>query len=274
MYSLSGSGYVLVKTKATHEMGTGVKGVDGKELVVDIAYNPMHYALNYADVYQLPFEMGNSMIAQIPCGPPGYGPIRMPHGSEESPSMDIYAIGGVYKYKYVKDIEPDVQHGDRIYFKPRTLNSRANHLGTIKDDKGNPKEYIYKVHYENIFCAVRNKKVIMIGGWVFLEPIWKDWKDLLIPTFYPYKDKDGNPIRRPKSEWMQKKVVPAHDNQRASIAHIGKPLKGDACDFKPGMRIVFRQQVKVFFQTVEGKKYIVLPQDQLLGELLEDVQIQ
>lgn len=273
MYSRSGVGYILVITDSVYKAETDRKGIDGQPIIIDIAFNPMRYALNFATAYQLPIELGNTIFLQAPSGPPGYGPINMPRGYDGSPSTDIYAIGGVYKYKYVSDIQADVQIGDKIYFKPRTLNNKANFMGMLKDDKGKPSKYIYKVPYENIFCTVRDNQITMIGGWVLLDPIYEDWEDTYQKTYYPYKDKRGNPIERPKKEWIVKKIAPEHDMQRANVAHIGPPLKGEFCDIDQGQRVIFRKQQTTFFQMVEGKKYIVTTQDQILGELLQDLKV-
>lgn len=274
MYRKSGTGYVLVVVKSTHNVNTGRKGVDGKDIVIDIAFRPMEYALNSAVVYQLPFEMGTHAISQVPCGIPGYGPIRFPSRADYSPSSEIYAIGGVYSYKLVSDIEPEVEIGDKIYFKPRTLNNRKNYLGELKSEDGKDNKYIYKVPYENIFCTVRNGVINPIGAWLMIEPMWEDWGTILKPTYYAdIKDEHGNPIPRPKKEWIQVKQAPEHDNMRGRVAHVGKPLVGEFCDIKKGMNILFRKQVKPFFQVIEGEKYIILPQDAVLAELKENVKV-
>ncbi len=273
MYSRSGQGAVLVVTDAVYKADTGRKGIDGKEIIIDIAYHPMRYAMNFAEAYQLPFAMGSAPIAQVPIGMPGYGPVNIPRDASEYPSTDLYAIGGVYKYKYVSDISPDVEVGDRIYFKPRTLNNAKNYMGALLNEKGKPAKYIYQVPYENIFCRVHFGKIQMIGGWVLLEPIYEDWNDILVPTYFPLNQTLGRKVERPKSQWIQKKVSPDVDNQRGIIAHIGKPLKGETCDLYEGMRVVFRKQEKVFFQHIEGKKYIVISQDMILGELLADIKV-
>lgn len=260
-------------TESTHKADTGRKGVDGKEIIIDIAFEPHQYALNYAEVHQIPVELGHMPITQRPIGAPGYGPIRRPVDSDIPSSTDLYAIGGVYQYKYVDDIVPEVQVGDLIYFRPRTLNQRKNCMGALKGEDGKIQKYIYKVPYENILCAVRDNKIIMIGGWVLLSPIYEDWKDLLIPTYYDFTDKEGNKMQRPKKEWIQKKVAPEYDTQRAVVEHIGKPLKGEWCDITAGETVIFKKQMKVFFQHIEGKKYIVLSQDQILAEVAPEVKV-
>lgn len=273
MYRKSGVGYVLVITDAMYKAETGRKGIDGKEIVMDIAFDPMRYALNFASVYQLPIEMGKQSFLQKYPGVPGYGPIRRPPNLDTSPSADIYAIGNVYKYKTVGDIQPDVAIGDKIYFKPRTLNSKRNFMGALKDEQGKTSKYIYKVPYENIFCTVRDGQINMIGGWVLLEPLMEDWEDVVVKTYYDFKDALGLPIERPKKEWIYKKAAPETENQRAIVAHIGPPLKGEPCDIEVGHRVFFRKQQTTFFQGIEGKKYIVLTQDHLLCQLKEDIKV-
>lgn len=293
MYSKSGSGYVLVITSETHRAGTGRKGVNGHEIQVDIRWQPLRYAFNFAEVLQLPITMGSTPINQVGAGAPGYGPVRAEQFSielEESPSPDLYAIGGVYKYKTTADIEPEVEVGDRIYFKARTLNNPLNFIGKLKAEDGKNK-LIYKVPYENIFCAVRtnvqvdavpdgpfmvgrmNTSVIPIGTWTIVEPIFEDWDSILKPTYYPYKDKFDMPIERPKSEWIQKKVAPEHDNMRGIIKYIGSPYKGDVCDMKAGDRIVFRPKA-CHFEVIEGEKLIVMRQEHILAKLEEDIKVQ
>lgn len=272
MYSKAGTGFILVSTPHTHKVGTGRKGEGGKEIIASIEWNPMRFALNYAFAYQLPVSMGRQPISQISAGLPGYGPARAEQFNiemEQSPSPDIYAIGGVYKYKTTADIEPDVQIGDKIYFKPRTLNNPANFIK--KDtDKG---LLIYKVPYENIFCAVRDGQVIPIGTWTIVEPIFEDFDSILEPTYYQHLDSHGNKVQRPKSQWIQKKVVPEHDNWRGVVKYVGKPYKGDPCDIKNGDRVVFKPKA-AHFEMIEGEKVIVMRQEYILAKLNEDIKIQ
>lgn len=266
MYKKAGTGYILCITDATHRVKTD-KGI---QLV---SFDPLQYALNNATCHQIPVDMGMIPIDQIDPGSPGYGPALISPESELEPSSDIYAIGGVYQYKFVSDIEPEVEIGDRVYFKPRTLNNRANFIVALKNGKGQPDKYIYKCPYENIFCAVRDKKIIMIGSWVLVEPIVEDWDDILIKTYYDIKDSDGNKIERPKKEWIQKKVMPEVDKLRGYVRHIGKPLKGDDCDVEVNDLVVFRRQAGTHYQKIGGVNYLVIKQNQILAKLLQNVKV-
>lgn len=277
MYRKSGTGHVLVAIEATHQVNTGRKGHDGKEIIMDIRFNPRAYAFHYAKVIQLPLMMGNSPMLELTEDPgkPGYGPINLPNNYEEEPSFDLYAIGNVYKYKFISDIVDEVQINDKIYFKARTLDNKNNCMGTLKDPlTGKPSLYLYRVPYENIYCAVREGKIIPIGGWTLIEPIMDDWEDRFIKTFYPYKDKHGHPIERPRKEWLVKKVSPGHDNMRGTVAHIGTPLRSDECDFTAGDIVVFQRLKKTSRMIpVEGKQYFMMRQSQILCKLTQNVKV-
>lgn len=272
MYRRAGNGYVLVITSSTHKTGTGKFGVNGQEIIVDVDFDPLTHAINHAEVFQLPFSVGHMPIRNLAVGSPGYGPISRPGSAEDANSMDIYAIGGVYNYRFTSDIHTDVEVGDKVYFKKRTLNSPMNQMGAFKQN-GKVQKYLYKVPYENIYCVLRGTEMIMIGGWVLLEPIFEDWDDILRPTYYDYKDAHGQPIERPKRQWIKIKAAPQADNMRARVAYIGKPLKGDPCDIEVGEVVLFKRLKTTDFQVIEGKNYIVLHQHQIMASVTEDCKI-
>lgn len=273
MYRKSGIGYVLVITSATHKVNTGRKGIDGKEIVVDVAFNPIEHVLNYAEVFQLPVGMDQIPIYQKHLGSPGYGPIRRPPLCEHSGSPDIYAIGGVYQYKFKDDIAQEVKVGDRIYFKKRTLNKPENALGQLKGPDGKTEKFIFKCPYENIYCAVREGKIIPIGSHVLLEPVYEDWADIYRKTYYDQVDHNGDRIERPQDQWIKLKVAPEASNLRGVIARVGTPLRGEPCDFKVGETVIFKQQTPLVYQRIEGKDYIVLTQDKILASLTQNIKV-
>lgn len=272
MYKKIGSGYVMVETPNTHIVESGVKGVNGKEIVFDLLFDPIAHVRTSATVINVPFDMPNTPIAQVSVGSPGYGPLRRTEQDEFS--FDLYAVGGVYNYKFVSDIHPDVEVGDKIYFKKRTLNSPMNRLGVLKTPDGQIAKYLYKVPYENIFCAVKkNGTIIPIGGWTLLIPHYGDWIEKQVPVYSNMVDKFGARIPLPKSKWRTVKIAPEAESMRGHVASIGTPLKGDPCDIKAGMSVLFRRQQKVFLHKIEGNDYIVLPQDQILAQLKKDVKV-
>ena len=158
-YSIGGTGYVLVEVNDTHKKGTGVVGINGIEIETDTTYDPIRHAKNNGKVIQLPSNMGAHPVTQDPVGFPGYGCIR---GNVEEASPAIYAIGGVYSYRHMWHIEPDVKLGDRIWFKPRVLNNPANKVDEVDGKQ------IFKVGYDQIICAVREWDISDFDGALLL----------------------------------------------------------------------------------------------------------
>jgi co-chaperonin GroES (HSP10) len=132
-------------------------------------------------------------------------------------------------------IEPEVQVGDKIYFHYNVLMNVENYLD----------ENIWFIPYFHIFCAVRNKKIHMIGGWTLIEPIIEK------------KEKSGN-ILLP--EFSKKKKI----NNFGILKHIGTPLKDQpALGLKSGDYVYF-SEMDCFENEIEGQTYYCMQQEDLL----------
>lgn len=263
-FKRGGVGYVLIKTDTIHENVTSFVGNDGKLIHTDVTYLPQQRTRIYGTVIQTPVMMGSMFIRQIPPGTPGYGAIRTFKDHDmDSPSHAFYKIGGTSKYKYMSDIIPEVQNGDKIYFKWRVMSGKNN---MVAQSRNEPKEYIFKVPYDQIYCIVRDGKIIPVGGHVLIDPEVETFDEILVPTFFPHTGPDGKPVVRPKDQWLQKKAFPENKERIGSIMHVGKPMIGDMSYLKPGMRVLYKLQIKSL-HTIEEKKYIVLRQDKLIAKL-------
>jgi co-chaperonin GroES (HSP10) len=132
-------------------------------------------------------------------------------------------------------IEPDVQVGDKIYFHYNVLMNKENYL---EDNK-------WFIPYYHIFCAVRNKKILMIGGWVLVKPIIEK------------KDKQG---RFFIPEFSKKKKI----NNFGILKHIGTPLKDQpVLGIKEGSYVYF-SEMDCFENEIEGETYYCMQQEDLL----------
>jgi len=197
-YKQGGSGYCLIKIQGNlFDTNTGKKGVNGQEIVLDATFQKERRARIDGEVIQIPFYMGNAPIVQVPIGFPGYGLIRDLGDEEVDESIpELYSpTGGIYDYKLMSDIEPEVQIGDKIYFKWRVT---FNHKNLLAQSMEGTPTWIFKVPYDHIYCAVRDGKIIMVGSHVLIDPVMETWDSILRPTYYDIKDKDGNFIPRPK----------------------------------------------------------------------------
>lgn len=262
-WTIGGIGYALVEVETRFNEGTGMKGVNGKEIVVDTRYEPLKYVNTCGKVVQEPYALGSGMLRQIPIGIPGYGPIRAMNEGENHPA--IYAIGGVYKYKRISDIRERVKKGDTIWFNRTVLNQEKNLVEEIKTKTG--VKFIFKVDYDLIICIERSKGPEMVGGWCFLEPIMEDWGKSWLPTYSTLRDKDGNLIPKPKSEWIQYNLLPKPEKMKGILRHYGLPIKGDKFYFEEGAEVFCKRKVEWRY-VYKGKEFLLVKQWDLLAEVV------
>lgn len=258
-YSRGGVGYLIVRFEKVYETGTGILGLDGKELIIgDTDYNREKRARIFGTVIQVPISLGKKPISSEKAGFPGYGAIRLPDDMDAQISDAIYSRPK-NRIRFMSDIVPDVQLDDRIYCSWTQVFDQRNLLAK----SANGKVFVFRVSYDTVYCTVRDEKIIPIGGNVLIDPIWDTWETILKPSYYPFNGPDGKPAVRPKSEWIQVKTAPKTVDREGIITHLGEPLKGDRCTLKPGMRVLFKPNLKNLTE-IEGSKYFIVPQNKIL----------
>jgi hypothetical protein len=263
-YPIGGVGYVLVEVESRYENKTGAKGVGGQDIIVDTRWEPLKYVKTCGKVVQVPYAMGERIIRQISIGFPGYGARR--GKSMEAAHAAIYAIGGVYKYKRLSDIAPEVKIGDTIWFNRGVLNREENIVDEF--DRDGVKVYIFKVDYDLVICIEREDGPQMIGGWCFLEPMFENWRKTKIPTFYEAIDKEGNKVPKPESEWIVTAMQPSQEKLMARLICFGTPLKGDTFEYPLGATVFIRKQVKWGYQ-YKGRTFTLIPQWDIFAHVVE-----
>jgi len=119
---------------------------------------------------------------------------------------------------------------------------------------------------DNLYC----KQIIMIGSYVFIEPNMETWEDIQHPVQAVgadgklLTDAGGNPIYKPKSEWLYTKANPGEKSLQGWVRYIGNPLIGDERLVEVGDYVHFinKATAKVEF---EGKEYFRMRQRFILG---------
>lgn len=220
------------------------------ELTLDPRFNPHEHVRRYGIVVETPLRLSTVPLPiQIPQGCPIYHEITPP------------------MFKFVKDIEMQIEVGDRVWF---------DHMGFHKknliltEGEGDKRMYYFRIRYDQIFCAVREGKIIPIGSYVLVEPDREEWTDILKPTYSNIKDKDGNYILKDRSQWIQTKVVPGFKHLKGWVRHIGKPLKNDLPgDFKVGDHIIHARHAD-YLTTIENFDYYPVAQRHILGRYIEE----
>lgn len=245
--------YVFVQMEGDlFNTDTGIKGHSGQSIVLDPSYEPQHHIKIKGKVVAVPDKLGRSPIAQ------------------ETRGLPSYSFDHQFKYKRREDISPDVKMNDIIYF----------HFNSLLSDNKNlidKKNQIYKIAYENILCAIRDftgdgkelREIIMIGGYTMIEPDFETWEQTLIPI--PQKlngkvvvDKHGNPIMKPRDQWLIAKLKPELKYLSGFVVNVGKPLKGDSNNLKPGDKIIYTKNADWKIH-IEGADYFIIKQRHILA---------
>lgn len=267
-YSKGGTGYCLIKVDNLFEDQTESKGIDNIPLVSDVTFRPEQRARTTGIVIQEPLFMGGQPIYQTSVGFPGYGAIRYTPDADvdEELATALYSQGD-YNYKVMSDIEPDCRVGSKIWFKWRVLHNHNNLIAETKNKQGE-REYIFRCGYDHIYCTIKDGKILPIGGHIFLEPILEDFDDILIKTYSNIKGPDGKFILKDKKFWIQSKVIPQQRDRQAIVRHIGKPLRGETQYLKENDRVLYKPSLKNLL-TIEGKRYFVIPADQIIAKLID-----
>jgi hypothetical protein len=155
----------------------------------------------------------------------------------------------------------DVQIGDRLYFTAQTT-EEENFLG-----RHNGKD-TYRVIATDVICVVRDdieEQIHSIGGdhlpfrkfftgalitaiitqgeWILIRPNMETWADITTPAGVIKKP-------HPDKKWLE-----------GTIAHSHHP------DKLPGKRIVYMPDADAEI-TIEGEKYLYMPAQDVIGELL------
>jgi len=263
-YTIGGVGYALVEVESRYKEGTGLKGANGKEIVIDTRYEPRKHVQTFGKVVQAPYALGGRMLKQIPIGIPGYGPIRALNEGEDNPA--IYAIGGVYKYKVMSDIQEHVKNGDTIWFNRTVLHQPQNLVEEVKTKTGT--KYIFKVDYDLIICIDRKGGPEMVGGWCFLEPVMEDWGKSFMPTYSTLRDENGNLIPKPKSQWIQFNLLPKSEKMKGILRHFGKPLKNENFYHEAGAEVFCKRKIEWRY-VYKDKEFLLMKQWEIIAELVE-----
>jgi co-chaperonin GroES (HSP10) len=163
------------------------------------------------------------------------------HKSYNCSSMDAYEV------VTLADIgkRMDVKVGDRLYFTPQTT-EQENYLG-----KHEGKD-TYRVIVNDVICVVRGldengqwwfSSLIMQGEWVLVKPNMETWEDITTPAGVIKKP-------HPDKKWLEGEI--AYSRHK----HL-----------QPGKRIVYMPDADAEIK-VEGEKYLFMPAQDVIGELL------
>jgi len=239
--------YVVFKTTSLSNEKVKYKGM---ELIRDTSYNPKEHTNISGEVVSVPVRLSSTLpISQVSKGLPSY------HGA--SP----------YIYRWLSDIEQQVKVGDKIFFHFNTI--VPQNIVQVDGERENRTWYI-KCRYDQIYCAVRNEEIIMIGGYCLVDPDFQTWEDISIPTYSNLLGEDGKPLLKPKEQWIVTKTAPTYKYLLGFVRHVGSPVRGDRTEVKVGQKILYQKNAD-FMINVEGKDYFLIHQRHIYGRFEEEL---
>jgi hypothetical protein len=249
---------ILFTADSRFEDTLDIIGHDGSKLKLDTSFDLDRNARIHGTVVSVPVRLSKGM-------PIGQDALGFP-----APSMDSDYVP---RFKFLQDISMEVEVGDTIYFNYKTLRYDTSFVGYFPfNGEVVP---VYKVKYDSVYCSVRNKKIIPIGGHVLLQPDLQSFDERHIPTYSDtLLDQDGNPQINPKEKWIQINVEPEGRYLRAYVKHIGTPLKGWSKVAEEGDLVVLRKidTKKSLYpvRTIEGEDFIVTRQRMIEGKITDE----
>lgn len=233
--------YIIFKTTRLHNDSIDL---GGKKLFLEVGYDPARHVCIHGEVTSVPVRLSPGiMISQQHRGLPSY--------YEQTP----------YSYRFLDDVEQDVEVGDKIFFHFNTVKSH----NIVKVDGTAPNRTWYiKVRYDQVICAVRNGEIIMIGGHTLIDPDFESWADISVPTYSDLLDEDGKKIVKPENQWLVTKSSPTYKHRTGFVKKVGKPLRGDKCEIKEGQKILYQTNAD-WMVRIEDRDYFVIKQRNIEG---------
>jgi co-chaperonin GroES (HSP10) len=141
-----------------------------------------------------------------------------------------------------------IEIGDVVYF----------HFNSISEDSRvqlHPNDQpLYLIHLDNIFCIVRNGKILMYKDRVFCLPVFDEDIETL---------DNGMKVKKTKSGIITQINV-GHNMKEATLSHIGAPLPGEPnLNLDPGTKVFYEKDAD-FENVIEGTTYFCMIQEDLL----------
>lgn len=203
-----------------------------------------HVWVEYPQTYKDEARHGNLVLWKDTSYKPEWNVIQ--HGTVVQPSQGSIMLEN-------RGIIDETQIGDRIYF-----NYAIPEAGDEFYEE-NGKRYM-RVPLWAIYCAVREGRIIPIGSHVLTKAIYEEHEEVVV---------DGKTIRARVTNGLVTGIDVTHDKRFTRIAHIGTPLKGGVdLGLKGGEKVMMESNCDNELE-IEGHKYFVMKQENILCTISE-----
>jgi co-chaperonin GroES (HSP10) len=203
-------------------------------LFIDGSFDPLKNARTYGKVVAIPEHLTDAFI--------GLKAELKPISKEEP-----------RQFRKRSDIIPTIEVGDKVYFHYGVLGEEANEM-MVAILNGDP---IYRVPYDRIWARKdKNGKIEGVGSNVLVEPITESWDDIKIKTYTELKDTDGNPIPKPKDQWIYMKAAPETNKLEGMVKYAGENFKGYP-NVEEGRKVIFVKNADFQIKIEEEQLFVM-----------------
>jgi len=132
----------------------------------------------------------------------------------------------------------ELQSGEKVYFHHFVMDERFQQkINDVENDK------TYKAHVDQVYCVVRDGKIVMLQDFIFVEPVLEPEEN--------YKTKSGL-LLKPEPEKLEREGIVRHVNEFS-----------EDCEVRVGDRVFFEKGCN-YEMEVEGKKYYRMRNENVL----------
>lgn len=234
-----------------------------KEIYVDPSFRETHHSRICAEVVTLPqYLSGDTIIYENYPGTPrpltyrGHDDVLLQIKTlapkRRRPENIHPPVCGTFEptFTTLKDEPVRIKKGDTVYFHYNVLLTETNFM--YREENG---QLIYKLHYEQLFCYVRDGKITMLNGYVLVSEYFEDnMEDIVLKDSrfeWKFKGKTKNGL-----------VVQIDEKPKylvGRLEHIGPGLGTNVREIEPGELVMYRPRSE-FKNTIEGREYYVMRQ--------------
>lgn len=265
--------YVLVKIDSEFNKYLGVGRDDnGNEvqLLIDSRWRPEQHAKITAEVIAVPGYLSgkDNPYYEKYVGLPRPGTYRghdqilkqllmlpLKYQKKEEGKVPYRCFGWTPKMQTSYGIPVEVEVGDKSYFHYGSLINEENYM--YRDTDG---RMVYKIHYSQLFCVVREGKIIMLNGNVLVDEYADDdFEDVEV---------GDHSIRAKVKKGLVVQIGEKPKYLTGLLRYIGSPIGEETrktC--APGELIMFRPSSE-FKNTIEGHEYYVMKQWDIVAKVL------
>lgn len=267
------SDYLIVKVKSELNDFLGViKDEFGNdhELVLDPTWRPTHHARISAEVVAVPEYLSGQdhpLYQKYPGCPTPFG-----YRSHDTINLQLETLPPKYRVttkipymcgKYIPEMqthlgtEVEVKIGDEIYFHYNCLLDPSNFIA--REESG---DLLYRIHYAQVFCYVRQGEINMINSYVLVSPVFSGDTEQI--------EVDGQKITAKVKNGLVVELGEKPKYLTGVVEYIGKGIGDDVRSVIPGDLILFRPSSE-FRNTILGVDfYIMRHWDLLLSFISEE----